>query len=108
MHVIIHPVANLPGLPGDAVSVSGDVLTVNGEPLDLAAIPEGGSAEATGEHPFAGPITRTGGVLTVPLVVRYDTTTAEPDQPADPAHWTVTVNDGNLPDRVVRKPEVSA
>lgn len=104
MQIIITPEANLPGQPDDAVTVSGDTITVNGAPFDLSGIPEGGEATAGGAHPFTGPIRREGGTLIVPLRVRYDTSTAEPSQPRDWNHWTVTVESGALPDRVIRKP----
>lgn len=108
MQIIIHPIANLPAQPGDTVTVSGDVITVNGAPFDLSAIPEGGEGTAHGGHPFAGVIRRTGGALIVPLALRYDTASAAPDQPTDPAHWTVTLTSGPLPDLVIRIPEPEA
>lgn len=102
MKITLHPCAALPGAPDDAVSVSGETITVNGTAYDLSSVPEGGEAEAQGDHPFAGPITRTGGVLTVPLVYRYSTATAEPNQPTDPAHWIVDITSGALPDKIAR------
>ena len=111
MQILITPIANLPGQPDDAVTVAGDVITVNGTPYDLSPIPDGAEAEPGGDHPFAGLIRRAGGVLIVPLVLRYDTATAAPDQPVDPDHWTVTLTDGPLPDRVARiaqDPEAAA
>lgn len=105
MQIIIHPIANLPGAADDAVTVSGDTITVNGTAYDLSTVPDGGEAVADGEHPFAGPIRRVGGELIVPLVVRYDSATAVPNQPTDWAHWTVTVTSGALPDRVTRIPQ---
>jgi hypothetical protein len=103
MQIIIHPTANLPGAPDDVVSVAGDTITVNGVAFDLSSVPADGEGIPGGEHPFAGVIRREGGVLIVPLVVRYDTATALSDQPTDPAHWVVTLKTGALPDRVARK-----
>jgi hypothetical protein len=108
MQIIIHPIANLPGQPGDAVTVAGDTITVNGTPFDLSPIPEGGEGTAHGDHPFAGVIRRTGGVLIVPLALRYDTATAASDQPIDPDHWAVTITSGALTDRIARIPEPEA
>lgn len=104
MQIIIHPCAALPGEQDDIVTVSGDTITINDFPYDLSAVPDGGEATAEGDHPFAGLIRREDGELIVPLIVRYDSTTAEPDQPRDWSHWTVTLTGGALPDRVVRKP----
>ena len=107
MQIIINPVAALPGQPDDTVTVSGDTITVNGEAFDLSGIPEGGEATAEGDHPFTGPIRRESGTLIVPLRVMYDGATAEPSQPTDWNHWTVTVESGPLPDRVIRKQEIA-
>ena len=105
MKIQLHPIAALPGQPGDTISVSGDVLTHNGETFDLSPIEEGGEANPTGEHPFVGPITRQDGVIRVGVRYAYDTSTAEPNQPADPAHWLVEITGGAVPDPVARKPE---
>jgi len=103
MKIYIFPIAAIPGHEDDNVSLSGDILTHNGRAFDLSAVPEGGSADPDGDHPFVGPITRTDGVLHLGLRMTYDTATAEPIQPVDPAHWLVDVADGPVPDRVVRK-----
>lgn len=107
MQITISPAAALASEGDDTVTVSGDTITHNGTAFDLSSIPDGGSAEAEGDHPFAGVIERIGGVLHVPLRVQYDRKTAEPHQPRDPAHWVVTVTDGPLPDKVIRKGETA-
>jgi len=87
-----------------ALSVAGDVLTVDGTAFNLSAIPEGGQATATGAHPFTGPIRREGGVIHAPVRVWLGDD-AEPNQPADPAHWTVTASDGPVTLPAIRKPK---
>ena len=106
MQISLSPQAGLPGMPDDAVSVSGDTITVNDAAFDLSGILEGGTGKPQGDHPFTGPITRNGGVLHVPLLYRYDTATAEPMQSRDPADWVVFLDSGNLADPIARKPEV--
>lgn len=104
MQITLHPVAALPGQPDDAVAVAGETIIVNGIAHDLSAVAEGGAVEPPGDHPFAGAVTRRGGALQVPLRLHYDSLTAAPCQPADPAHWRVTLDDGPLPDLILRRP----
>ena len=105
MKITLHPIAGLPGAADDAVSVAGDVLTVNGTAYDLSTVPEGGEAMPEGDHPFIGPITRKDGELHLGLRLVYDRGTALPDQPVDPDHWRVTLTSGALPDPIARKTE---
>ena len=93
MILSLSPSRGLPGQPETTLNVAGDVLTVDGIAFDLSQVPEGGEATASGEHPFAGPIRRLGGVLHVPVRVLLDDS-ATPHQPADPAHWTISAGDG--------------
>ncbi|ETW14250.1 hypothetical protein ATO8_00035 [Roseivivax marinus] len=108
MKIQLHPMAALPGQPDDAISVSGDVLTHNGRTFDLSPIEEGGEANPTGPHPFVGPITRQGGVIHVGVRYAYDTATAEPNQPANPAYWVLEITEGDVADLVVRRSEPEA
>ena len=91
--------AGLPGKPETSANVDGDVITVNGKKYDLSNVPDGGIAEPTGDHPFVGVITRTGGAISCTLVWGYDGSTAVPDQPK-PAMAKVT--NGPVPDPVAR------
>lgn len=103
MRLTISPIAGLPGASETAASVAGDVLTVDGIPYDLSAIPEGGEATPEGDHPFIGTITRTGGEIHAAIQwVRGDD--AAPLQPTDPAHWRVTVTGGAVPSLVAKMP----
>ncbi|UWQ76839.1 hypothetical protein [Leisingera sp. M658] len=96
-------VAGPPGQSETSASVSGDVITVDGVPYDLSAVPDGGFAEPEGEnHPFIGRIERINGELHVQLRWFFFEATAEPDQPVVPP--TLTVASGPVPDPIVRKP----
>ncbi len=55
------------------VSVSGDVLTVNGEVFDFTPLPEGATLprDAVDSEWFAGPVSRTGGQIEVTLILPY-------------------------------------
>ena len=61
---------------GDALVVSrqGDVLTVNGDVLDLSSIPEGATLPAYVVHPMLGKVSRIGGELHVQLLLPYGPT----------------------------------
>lgn len=69
MKLTLTPQHGLPGQPGMSIHVAGDVITIDGLPYDLGAVPEGGEGWPD-EGPFIGPITRTGGVLNVALIAR--------------------------------------
>lgn len=94
--------AGLPAQAETTASVSGDVLTANGTAYDLSSVPEGGTADPQGEHPFAGPITRTDGVIHVSLIWVYDAGTAETNQGS--THPVVEITEGDVPDPVNRLP----
>lgn len=52
-----------------AVSLTGDVLTINGQPFDFTQLPEGATlpAEAIDSEHFAGPVERIDGELHLTL-----------------------------------------
>ena len=104
MRIMLSPVRGLPGEPETEIAVSGDTITVNGTPYDLSAVPEGGEAKPSGEHPFVGTINRQEGEIVCTVRVRLGDDAAF-DQPTDPAVWTVTVTDGPVAIPVVRNPE---
>jgi hypothetical protein len=107
MRITLSPGRGRPGQPETEVSVSGDTITVDGTPYDLSAVPEGGRATPQGEHPFEGTITRQGGeiVCTLRVLLGDD---AAPDQPVDPARWTVTATEGPVTITAVRTTEEAA
>ena len=83
-------------------SVSGDTLTHNGKALDLSSVPEGGTAEPSGDHPFVGKITRENGEIVGGILWHYDSATAESHQGTE--HPVVTITSGEITDPVIRKP----
>ena len=106
MRLTLHPRAGLPGQTETEVHVSGEIITVDGIPYDLSAVPEGGAGLPDGEgHPFVGLITRIDGVVHAQVCMDYDAATAEADQPADPAHWVIEDAAGEIELPVLRKPE---
>mgnify|MGYP006306805651 FL=1 len=104
MRITLSPVRGLPGEPETEIAVAGETITVDGTPYDLSAVPEGGEAVPAGEHPFVGSITRQDGEIgcTVRVALGDD---AAPDQPRDPAVWTMSVSEGPVAIPAVRKPE---
>jgi hypothetical protein len=107
MQITVIPQGGLPGITETVFSVSGDVLTANDVAYDLSGIPEGGLAtpEAEGDEilPFDGTITRTNGEICLSVLYKFDTMTAEPNQPKELV--TVSLTSGVLPDPITRKPE---
>lgn len=103
MQIVLSPCAGLPGAPKTELSVTGDVLTVDGVSYDLSSVPEGGEATPEGgEHPFIGTITRSGGSIACSVRVILDATAAS-DQPDSP--WIVTVTDGAVTVPAARLPQ---
>lgn len=56
-----------------SLSKKGDVLNINGEDFDFSVIPDGATlpASAIKSEFIAGDVTRTGGTLTVPLILPH-------------------------------------
>ncbi|MGR3593049.1 MAG: hypothetical protein ACU0B9_07040 [Limimaricola soesokkakensis] len=102
MKLTLSPIAGLPGASETTASVAGDVLTVDGIAYDLSSVPEGGEATPEGDdHPFVGTIIRTDGEISAAIRWTYGDD-ADPHQPRDPAHWVLTVTDGEVLAPVVR------
>ena len=104
MKLTLSPQVGLPGAPETTISVSGDIITIDGTPYDLSPVPEGGEATAE-DSPFVGKITRQDGTLhvTVRVVLGDD---AESNQPTDPAHWVIENASGDVAIPALRKPEL--
>lgn len=100
MHLTLSPQAGLPGHPETTIHVTGDVITIDGMPYDLSAVPEGGEGHPKGETPFVGPIRRIGGVIHVTLIARLGDTAA-PDQPDSP--WVIPAAYGSVTIPAARK-----
>jgi hypothetical protein len=75
------------------VSVSGLVISIDGQPIDLSVIPEGGYAEPDDESLFIGKVTRD----EVTVRYHYESLKALPDQSKDWADYTFEVTDGPVP-----------
>ncbi len=103
MRVTLSPIAGLPGQSETSIEVAGDTITVDGQPFDLSAIPEGGEAQFEGAHPFIGPATRQDGRVHCTVATFYDEATAEPAQPTDEALWTIEQDGGTIVLPVVRR-----
>ena len=90
MRIILSPIASN---KTTSVSVSGLTVTVDGTEYDLSVIPVGGQAEADGNSPFIGTVTRE----SVTIRYEYDTQLAEPNQSTDLADYTFDVTAGEVP-----------
>jgi hypothetical protein len=90
MKIIISPIASN---RTTEISVSGLVIAIDGQPIDLSVIPEGGYAEPDDESPFIGKVTRD----EVTVRYHYDSLKAEPDQSKDWADYTFEVTEGEIP-----------
>ena len=96
MKIILSPIASN---RTTEVSVSGLVITIDGQPIDLSVIPEGGYAEPDEASPFIGKVTRD----EVTVRYHYESLKAEPDQSKDWADYTFEVTDGPVPCPIVWK-----
>lgn len=96
MKISISPIAKLPTRAATTASVAGDVLTVDGVDYDLSAVPEGGEASPEGDHPFIGPITRSGGEIACTIRWRYA------GGGSVSVNGPLTVTDGAVPNPIVR------
>jgi len=81
------------------VSVGGLVVTIDGTPVDLSVIPEGGYAEPDDDSPFVGKVTRD----EVTIRYHYESAKAVPDQSTDWADYTFDVTSGPVPSPIVWK-----
>jgi len=94
MKIILSPIASN---HTTTVSVSGLVITIDGTPIDLSVIPEGGLAEADENSPFIGDVTRN----EVTIRYHYESSKAVPDQSKDFADYTFEVTEGEVPCPIV-------
>jgi hypothetical protein len=89
MKIILSPIASN---RTTEVSVSGLVITIDGQPIDLSVIPEGGYAEADENSPFIGNVTRD----EVTIRYHYESIKAVPDQSKDWADYTFEITSGEV------------
>jgi hypothetical protein len=90
MKIILSPIASN---RTTTVSVSGLVISIDGQPIDLSVIPEGGYAVPDESSPFIGDVTRD----EVTVRYHYESLKAEPDQSTNWADYTFEVTDGPVP-----------
>lgn len=87
------------------LAVDGDILTIDGTPCDLSAIPEGGEAtDSATDSLFEGVIRRINGQIICKVRCAYDMVTALSDQSTDWADYAFEVVSGPVPDPIRRKP----
>ena len=77
------------------VSVSGEVIIVNGVDFDLSSIPDGGQVEAI--FPAVATIKRVNGVIEITILYQYDKPLAEPMQSTNEADYIVDCVSGEVP-----------
>jgi hypothetical protein len=94
MQITLSPCRGLPGQAETSLSVSGDVLSVDGIAFDLSKLVEGDEATPLGDQPFIGTITRIDGEIHCGLTVMLGDD-AEPNQPDSPC--IVAAIDGPIP-----------
>jgi len=94
MKIILSPIASN---YTTQVSISGLVITIDGTPIDLSVIPEGGLAEPDENSPFIGNVTRN----EVTIRYHYESSKAVPDQSKDWADYTFEVTEGEVPCPIV-------
>jgi hypothetical protein len=94
MKIILSPIASN---YTTQVSVSGLIITIDGTPIDLSVIPEGGLAEPDENSPFIGNVTRD----EVTVLYHYESSKAVPDQSKDWNDYTFEVAEGEVPCPIV-------
>ena len=99
MKIILSPIASN---RTTQVSVSGLVITIDGQPIDLSVIPEGGYAEPDENSPFIGNVTRD----EVTVRYEYESIKAVPDQSREWADYTFEVTEGEVPSPIVWRTNV--
>lgn len=100
MHLTLSPQQGLPGQPEMTLHIAGDVLTIDGTPYDLSAVPEGGEGEWP-DSPIMGKITRQSGVLHVTVLARLGDDAA----PVQGGPWIIEAASGAVEIPYERTPE---
>lgn len=101
MQITFYPCHGLAGQPETEISVSGDMIVIDGTAYDLSSVPEGGAAEPSTLEPFVGLITRVGGEIHCSVLAMLGPNAAS-SQSTDPAHWRATVTEGPVALPVLR------
>jgi len=96
MKIVLSPIASS---RTTNVTVNGLVITIDGQPIDLSVIPEGGYAEPDEDSPFVGNVTRD----KVTVRYHYESLKAKPNQSSNWDDYTFEVADGVVPCPIVWK-----
>jgi hypothetical protein len=84
------------------ITVEGDVLTIDGTAIDFGPLGEGEQCDTSA--PLVGTARRVDGVISVGVLLQYDSATAEPMQSTDAADYLIELTEGTAPDVIARKP----
>lgn len=101
MRLTLIPQLGTPEQPEMTIHVAGDVLTIDGTPHDLSAIPEGGAGIPGSGSGLVGRIHRIGGVINATLIARLDGTAS--DDTGGP--WVIDDAAGQVVIPANRRPE---
>lgn len=83
------------------VSVDGLTVTIDGTPVDLGQIPDGGYAEPEDDSPFVGKVTRE----EITIRYHYESVKAKPNQSTSWSDYTFEVTSGPVPCPIIWKHE---
>lgn len=106
MIIILSPVAAFDGYADETPDINGDIISYRGQSFDLSQLDEGSEVEA--DLPFIGKIKRVNGVVHCALQYMYNALLAEDYQSTDWSDYTFTVTDGQCPDPIKYKPELTS
>jgi hypothetical protein len=92
MNLTLIPQLGADGDPEMAITVDGDVVTIDGVPYDFASVPDGGEHLPDLTAPFVCPIRRVDGVIHATIIARLGADAAmEQDGP-----WLVNAASGQV------------
>ena len=102
MKIKLSPIATNESTTAPVISLSGLVLTIGDQVIDLSIIPDGGRAEADENSPLIGIVTRESVTIRYP----YSTDIYECDQPAEQSAYEFDIADGVVPSPLIKRPVV--
>jgi hypothetical protein len=100
MKITLSPIASN---KATQVSINGLVLNIDGTPIDLSVIPEGGYAEPEENSPFIGKVTRD----EVTIKYFYNSSVAQPNQSTNWDDYTFNITEGEVPCPIFWKEEAN-
>ena len=102
MKIKLSPIAANESTAAPVISLSGLVLTIGDQVIDLSIIPEGGQAEAKESSPLIGIVTRESVTIRYP----YSTDIYECNQPTEQSAYEFDIADGVVPCPLIKRPVV--